>query len=106
MNSTEWYSMTDSEIIMEIGKRIKILRMSENLTQQMMADQIGLNRSTMRDIEKGRSVNLLSIIPIFRRLNILDRIDDSIPNYEKSPVLAIQKNRKRVKLTKNHEPVS
>lgn len=102
MKTTNWYSLNDTEIIIEIGIRIRLKRMSDNLTQQMLADQTGLNRSTIRDIENGKPVNLLSIIPVFRRLNLLAGIDQSIPDYDESPVLAItQKNRKRVKLSKS-----
>jgi len=101
MKTTKWYSMTDSEIIQEIGIRLRIKRMSKNLTQQMLAGQTGLNRSTIRDIENGRPVNFMSLLPILRRLNLLEGIDESIPDYEASPVLAMtQKNRKRVKLSK------
>lgn len=104
MKSTDWYSMTDSEIIVEIGKRLRLQRMAGNLTQQMLAGQTGLNRSTIRDIENGRPVNLLSLLPIFRSLNLFDRLDESIPDFERSPVLAItQKSRKRVKLPKQQK---
>jgi transcriptional regulator with XRE-family HTH domain len=103
METTDWYSITDSEIIIEIGKRLKTQRIFENITQQMLAEQTGLNRSTIRDIENGRSVNLLSLIPVIRRLELLDRLDEAIPDYEKSPVLAInRRSRQRVKLSKKN----
>lgn len=106
MKTTNWYSLSDTEIIGEIGKRIRLKRMSENLTQQMLADQTGLNRSTIRDIESGKPVNFLSIIPVFRRLNLFEGIDKSIPDYDDSPVLAItQKDRKRVKLSKSSSTI-
>ena len=106
MKTTSWYSLSDIEVIGEIGKRIRLKRMSENLTQQMIADQTGLNRSTIRDIENGKSVNFLSIVPVFRRLNLFEGIDNSIPDYDDSPVMAIkQKDRKRVKLSKSSSSI-
>jgi transcriptional regulator with XRE-family HTH domain len=106
MKANDWYSMTDTEIIVEIGQRIKVIRIAGNLTQQKLADNTGLNRSTIRDIENGKSVNLLSIIPVLRELNILHNLDESIPNYESSPVLAqTHKNRKRVKLSAKEKTI-
>ncbi|MDP4277889.1 MAG: helix-turn-helix domain-containing protein [Bacteroidota bacterium] len=98
MEDTSWVGMSDLEIISEIGKRLKFMRMAENLTQQLLAEETGLNRSTIRDIENGKPVNVQSLLPVFRRLDLLDQLDNSLPGEASNPVLAIkQKGRKRVK---------
>lgn len=96
----DWNLMTDMEVVSDAGKRLKLLRMAENLTQQMLAEQTGLNRSTIRDIETGKSVNISSIIPILRRLHLLEKFNECIPDGKSSPVLALrQSERKRVRLS-------
>jgi len=97
----DWYSLTDHDVLAEFGTRIRLARIERNLTQQMLADRSGLNRSTIRDLEHGRSVNVLSLMQLFRSLELLDRLDLLLPGSSQSPVLAhLQKERKRVKLTK------
>jgi DNA-binding XRE family transcriptional regulator len=97
----DWYTLTETEIMEEIGSRVRLARMEKNLTQQMLAERSGLNRSTIRDLENGRSVNLLSLLSLFRSLEILERLDLLLPGAGESPVLALLLNkRKRVKLSR------
>lgn len=97
----DWHSLSDPEVLSEFGTRIRLARIERNLTQQMLADRSGLNRSTIRDLENGASVNLLSLMQLLRSLEMLDRLDLLLPGTSQSPVLAkLQNERKRVKLSK------
>lgn len=94
----DWHTYTDLELLSTFGTRIRLARIERNLTQQMLADRSGLNRSTIRDLENGRSVNLLSLLQLLRSLELLDRLDLLLPSSTQSPVLAkMQQERKRVK---------
>ncbi|MCK9311718.1 MAG: helix-turn-helix domain-containing protein [Bacteroidales bacterium] len=95
----DWYRLTDFEILSEMGQRIKAFRISKNLTQQSLADHSGLNRGTIRDLENGKPLNVLSLVQVFRSLEMLSRLNDLFP--EITPVMAAQQaHRKRVKLSK------
>jgi transcriptional regulator with XRE-family HTH domain len=97
----DWYQLTDFEILAEIGNRMKALRISKNFTQQALAEHSGLNRSTIRDLENGKPLNMLSIIQVFRSLDMLSKINELLPGAENSPIMASQQlKRKRVKLSK------
>jgi transcriptional regulator with XRE-family HTH domain len=97
----DWHSLTDPEVLCEFGTRIRLARIERNLTQQVLAERSGLNRSTIRDLENGRSVNLLSLLQLLRSMDLLDRLDQLLPGSSQSPVLAkLQNERKRVKLSK------
>ncbi|MCX6308569.1 MAG: helix-turn-helix transcriptional regulator [Bacteroidia bacterium] len=97
----DWYSLSDQEVLVEFGTRIRLARIEKNITQQMLADRAGLNRSTIRDLENGHSVNLLSLIQLLRILELLERFDLLLPGSSQSPVLAkLQNERKRVKFSK------
>lgn len=97
----DWHSLSDLEVLGEFGTRIRLARIERNLTQQMLGDRSGLNRSTIRDLENGASVNLLSLIQLLRSLEMLDRLDLLLLGTWQSPVLAkLHNERKRVKLSK------
>jgi len=97
----DWYSLSDFEILCEMGQRIKAYRMNKDLTQKVLAEKSGLNRSTIRDLEAGKPLNILSLIQVFRSLEILSKLDDFLPGVEVSPVFATRTVlRKRVKLPK------
>jgi len=98
----DWYRLTDYEILAEMGHRIKIFRMSKNMTQQVLAEHAGLNRSTIRDMENGKSLNALSLVQVFRALEMLSSLDDFLPRI--GPVVALQQaERKRVRLSKRNK---
>ncbi len=71
--------MSDPSILKEIGKKVKTFRLQKNLTQEEMAQKIGINRATIREMEKGRPSSLLTFIQILRVLGKLDLLS-SITN--------------------------
>lgn len=98
----DWYSYSEPELLQEIGLRTRLRRIEQNLTQEMLAQKVGLNRATIRDLENGKSVHLLSFVSILRGLNLLDKLPLLIPGPDDSPILAnLQSSRKRVKLSKS-----
>lgn len=95
-----WYAKTDGEIIQELGKRIRLIRLEKRITQKMLAEQCGLNRNTVKDLENGKSVHLFSFVAILRGLDVLDDLKRMIPGFEESPVLnQLSYTKKRVRLS-------
>ncbi len=64
-----WIFLTGPEILEEIGKRIKKIRLQHNLTQKDLAEEVGLSVSTISLIEQGKSTTVESLIRILIRLN-------------------------------------
>lgn len=97
----DWYTLSDTELLREFGNRIRLARIERKMTQQMLADRAGLNRSTIRDLENGRSINMLSLMQLLRSLEVLDRLDLLLPGSSQSPILAkMHQEKKRVRLPK------
>ncbi|MEA3436976.1 MAG: helix-turn-helix transcriptional regulator, partial [Thermodesulfobacteriota bacterium] len=46
-----WLFLTEQEILEEIGKRLKKIRLQHNLTQKEMSEEVGLSVSTISLIE-------------------------------------------------------
>ncbi|MCI6775124.1 MULTISPECIES: helix-turn-helix domain-containing protein [Methanobrevibacter] len=54
--------MAESEKNIEMGKRLKELRTSQNINQSSIANYLGIDQSTLAKIESGkRSLNLTSL---------------------------------------------
>ncbi|MCD4747476.1 MAG: helix-turn-helix domain-containing protein [Bacteroidales bacterium] len=49
-----WLFLTEQEILEEIGKRLKKIRLQHNLTQKEMSEEVGLSVSTISLIEQGK----------------------------------------------------
>lgn len=92
----DWYGMSDNEIIRDIGKRLKELRLRKNITQESLSKKTGLNRVTISKIENGQKTSLFSLIQVLRGLDELQRLDSIIPGEAISPLqLARLKGMKR-----------
>ncbi len=64
-----WIFLTEPEILKEIGKRLKRIRIQHNLTQTELGEEVGLSVSTISLIEQGKSTTVESLIRILSRLN-------------------------------------
>lgn len=89
----DWYGMTDVAIIVEIGKRIKVIRMKKKFTQAEVAERAGLSTFTVSQIETGKNTSLASLIAVLRVLKLLENVEMLIPEQVISPV-SLLKNKK------------
>jgi transcriptional regulator with XRE-family HTH domain len=64
-----WLFLTEQEILIEIGERLKKIRLQHNLSQKELGEEVGLSVSTISLIEQGNSTTLESLIRILVRLN-------------------------------------
>lgn len=72
---TNWQSMSDKALTMHIGAFIKHLRMESNKTQDLLANEAGISRSTLSLLERGETVTLATLIQVLRildKLNVLE----------------------------------
>ena len=90
-------SMTDQAVVSELGRRIEQLRLERNLTQQAVADEVGLSRISYRRLEAGEA-KLINVVAVLRVLGQLSLLENAIPDVVFSPMeqLKLQgKKRKR-----------
>jgi transcriptional regulator with XRE-family HTH domain len=89
------YSMTDKAISIEMGRRIKALRLRKNLTQQRLSETTALSLNSIKSLESGKG-KLLTIITVLRELGAFDSMDNFIPEITISPLqIARQQGKKR-----------
>ncbi len=89
----DYYSLSDSAIVAEIGARIRALRLRRNVTQQALAEAAGLSETAIKGLESGRG-RLSTLIAVLRELSALDHLDQFIPEITVSP---LQLARRRTK---------
>ncbi len=67
----------------EIGNKIREYRKDSNLTQQELANQVGITRQTLSKLEKGEipKISLATFIKILDTLNLELEITEKKPFY-------------------------
>lgn len=95
----DYYSLSDSAIEVEIGARLKALRLRRNVTQKALADATGLSVTAIKGIEAGGGT-LRTLIAVLRELRALDQLHSFIPEITVSPLqLARRKGVQRQRAT-------
>lgn len=80
----------------EVGQRIKEFREETNITQEMLAEMLGLKRSTISQIENGkRKITADKLIKLATVFNITV---DNLLSLEKQPEIILIKNQKEKKI--------
>lgn len=93
------YNFTDEEIISELCRKIKSVRLSCCFSQQEMADKCGVSIITIKRIESGRvkDITMGTLLKIMRTSGTLEGIVDIIPDLPESPFLVNEKTGQRIK---------
>lgn len=63
---------TDEEILKLLGTRLRKLRLTQDMTQQALAQESGLSVFTITQTENGHNVSMLNIIKGLRGMGRLD----------------------------------
>jgi len=68
-------TMSDQAVANELGNRIEQMRLERNLTQQQVADEVGLSRVSYARLESGQAklTNVIAVLRLFGQLAILDQ---------------------------------
>jgi len=99
----DWVSMTDSALIAVVGSYIKHQRLEQNKTQEQTANEAGVNRSTLVQIEHGESITLSSLMQILRALDLLHVIDNFIIEDKISPIQYAKLQEKKRKRARSNQ---
>ena len=87
----------NTNVVIEIGHRLKKERITEELTQKQLADKAGLSLFTVAQIEKGNSVSVIMLVAVMRVLRLLDNLDLLLPEQILSPVALLLQKQKEIK---------
>lgn len=54
----------------KLGEAIKQARLSQNLTQEQLGAKVGVRKSQISRLERGRSISLVSMTRVFKAMGI------------------------------------
>src|SRR3972149_9063590 len=104
-DNKNWKAMSDIAILRVLGEFIRHHRLEQNKTQGQLAEEAGINRSTLSEFELGRRSNTLTLIQLLRVLNQLHILGQFHVKKQLSPIQLAkleQKERKRASKIKNN----
>lgn len=104
-----WSAMSDNSIARKIGEFVKYHRMRQSKTQEILAKDAGISRSTLSLLERGESVTVATLIQVLRVLDQLQLFDSFLVIEQPSPLVlaeAEQKRRQRVSPTRKRDDIN
>jgi transcriptional regulator with XRE-family HTH domain len=96
---------TDDAVLRELGQRLERLRLARNISQEELAGSAGLSRATIIRVERGESVQMSTMVKLWRALDLLAEIDTAVPERHKMPIAAVERERRgrdRLRATARH----
>lgn len=88
------FEKLDGEIIEELGVKLRALRKSNKLSQAELAEQIGVSRKHIIDLEAGRGTSLLTFVKLLKKFNKADKLLEILTSSSISPKERFNKENK------------
>ncbi len=92
-----WDSFSDKNLLEKIGHFIQSNRINQNKSQNQVAIEAGISRSTLSLLERGEKVRIDSFIQVLRVLNLLHIMDVFVVNEPISPIQYVKLKEKQRK---------
>lgn len=106
-------AMTDEAIAKELGQRLARVRINANVTQDELAEAIGIDRGRISRLENAGSGKLFTVVAVLRHLDRLDLLEQWLPEGTTiSPLKQLESEmkkpseRKRVRKSRPSRPSS
>ena len=88
---------SDAAILKIIGEFIRHHRLNQNKTQSKLAEEAGINRTTLVEFEKGKRSNTLTLIQLLRALDKLYVLENFEIKEQISPLKLAKLEKKKRK---------
>ena len=94
---TQWDAMSNKSLMETIGKFIQSHRLNQNISQDQVATDAGISRSTLSLLERGEKVRIDSLLQVLRVLNLLYIMDVFKIQEQISPIeyAKLKKNKRK-----------
>ena len=102
----KWEAISDKSLMETIGNFIQSNRLNQNKTQDQVATDAGISRSTLSLLERGEKIRIDSLIQVLRVLNLLYIMDIFKTQEQISPIEYAKikkKQRKQASPQKNND---
>jgi transcriptional regulator with XRE-family HTH domain len=97
----KWVSMSDKALAAHIGAFVKYHRLDQNKTQDIVARNAGISRSTLSLLEKGEPVTVATLIQVLRVLDQLQVMEAFGVQPAISPMILARMEQEKRKRARN-----
>lgn len=77
---------TNSELQVELGQRLRRLRLQRNMPRTELAEKAGVAAGSIAKAEAGKDIRLSTLLRLMRVLDCLDQVLQLIPVAQVSPL--------------------
>ena len=88
MNSMQFKSPKELQI--ELGLRMRQLRLSRNIDQRAVAEKAGITRTALQNLEAGRGSSLQTLLRTLKALDYLEGIEMLAPQPTVNPLALLK----------------
>ena len=85
------------EYIQELGQKIKIYRIMNDMSQQDLEDKSGVSKRSISRLEQGETVQVDNLFKILLALGLGDNIELLVPDQTKRPSYYLKQEENRPK---------
>lgn len=78
------------ELQVELGRRVRQLRLSRNLDQRTVAEKGGIARAALQNLEPGRGSSVQTLVRTLKALNFLEGIEIFAPEPTVNPLVLLK----------------
>ncbi len=83
-------NLSDEVILAELGARLTQRSMARSLSQAVLAVEAGISKRKVERIEAGGSVQLVTLIRLCRTLDLMDGLNQWLPETGPSPMALLK----------------
>jgi transcriptional regulator with XRE-family HTH domain len=87
--------LTNDAILAELGRRLRLARVQQNMTQETLSFEAGVGRLTIQRMERGDSVQAATLLKVMRALGLLHGLEAALPDSVELPIEQLERERKR-----------
>src|ERR1700682_4383763 len=88
MNDMQFKSPQELQI--ELGRRIRQLRLSRNIDQRAAGEKAGVTRAALQNLEAGRGSSVQTLLRTLKALNYLEGIEMLAPQPTVNPLALLK----------------
>src|SRR5208282_650744 len=78
------------ELQVELGRRMRQLRLSRNLDQRAVAEKAGIARAALQNLEAGHGSSVQTLLRTLKALNFLEGIEILAPEPTVNPLVLLK----------------
>ncbi|MGO9088391.1 MAG: helix-turn-helix domain-containing protein [Candidatus Sulfotelmatobacter sp.] len=84
---------TPEELQIDLGERVRMLRLSRNIDQRATADKAGISEKALRNLEAGRGSTVETLLRTLKALDCLQGIEMLAPEVTVNPLALLHSSK-------------